>query len=74
MFKRSNLNNLAIVLVIVVIIGIVAYFLNPNITSFVIKEFQYEQDINIEMNSSGTYEWILENPGDLKSLSMSCSY
>tara|TARA_Y100000310_G_scaffold17917_1_gene17695 strand:- start:2176 stop:3768 length:1593 start_codon:yes stop_codon:yes gene_type:complete len=74
MFKRSNLNNLAIVLVIVVIIGIVAYFLNPNITSFVIKEFQYEQDINIEMNSSGTYEWILENPGDLKSLSMSGSY
>src|SRR3989338_4135270 len=55
---------LIIMSVIALIAG--AYFLGPGITSFVVKQFGYTEDLNLMVSSSGEYIWDIKNPGILK--------
>ena len=55
---------LIIVSVIALIAG--AYFLGPGITSFVIKQFGYSEELNLVIASSGEYVWDIKNSGVLK--------
>lgn len=59
---------LLMLLIAAVILMAGAYFLGPSITSFVIKEFSYSDEINLVVTSSGNYTWQPANIGDLKSL------
>lgn len=55
---------LVIVSVIALIAG--AYFLGPGITSFVVKQFGYTEELNIIVSSSGDYIWDIKHSGILK--------
>ena len=57
-----------IILVIVVIILGVLVFKNPSITGRVIqaKETIYSDNLNLKINESGTYEWKVINPSDIR--------
>jgi len=52
-----------------------AYYLEPAITSFVTvtKQINYTDDVNLEFDESGIYVWELANPGPLKSIKISGS-
>ncbi len=58
-----------------VILAIAASLLlfKPGTTGYVIigKETSYTENLNLEINESGTYEWQLKNPGSIKSLKAS---
>lgn len=60
---------LVLLIIITVLLGI--FFLKkPAITGKVVqgKETVYSENLNIQKNESGTYEWKVKNPGDIKSL------
>ena len=59
---------LAFFLIALAMSGIGIYFLGPSITGFIIKEFNYEQDLNLVVTANGNYTWSLENLGELKSI------
>ena len=56
-------------LIILVLLG-VFIFKKPSVTGKVIqsKETVYSENLNIQKNESGTYEWQVKNPGNIKSL------
>src|SRR3989338_8045314 len=56
------------VILALLIIGI--YFLEPAITGFVTvtKQLNYTDTVNLEFSENGEYIWNLENPGNLKSI------
>jgi len=49
------------------------YYLEPIITGFITvnKQFNYVDNIDVEINASSDYVWILENLGNLKSIKLS---
>lgn len=72
--KKGELNkklnvHLVVFIIIIVILGI-SIFKKPVITAKVVlgKETIYSENLNIEKNESGTYEWQVKNPGGIKSL------
>ncbi len=50
------------------IIGV--YYLGPMVTGLVTvtKQLNYSDDVGLVLNESGEYEWVLANPGNLKSI------
>ena len=72
--KKQNTVHTTIFLIIIIAIGILL-FKKPSITGQVIlgKETIYSENLNIEKNESGTYEWQIKNPGSIKSLKASGS-
>ncbi len=46
------------------------YYLGPMVTGFVTvtKQVNYSDDVGLVFNESGEYEWVLSNPGNLKSI------
>src|SRR3989344_4905714 len=56
---------------VLIIISLGLYFAGPAITGFVVREFQYSDDVNLVVAASFNYTWNIENPGDLKSLKLS---
>ena len=56
---------------IILLLVITSFFLlKPAITGQVIlgKESAYTDNLNLVINESGTYEWNVKNPGDIKSI------
>ena len=68
MQNKPHKIELLMFLIAVIILGIGLYYLGPSITGFVIKEFSYEDGLNLVVTSSGNYTWQLANIGDLKSV------
>ena len=68
--KRQKISEGTIILIITLIILGILLFKNPSITGKVVqgKETIYSENLNIEKNESGTYEWNIKNPGNIKSL------
>ena len=61
---------LAFFLIALTLTGIGIYFLVPSITGFIIKEFNYEDKLNLVVTASGNYTWNVENAGELKSIKL----
>src|SRR3989344_3812933 len=68
--KKMKFDNRLLFLIIAVIILSVLIFKNPAITGQAIlgKETIYSDDLSLKINESGTYEWQVKNPGNIKSL------
>lgn len=67
MKPKANLGKREVLIAVLAVISIVGiYFLGPGITSFVIKQFGYTEDLNLVISSSGEYIWDIKNPGVLK--------
>ncbi|MBI2541327.1 hypothetical protein HYV80_01280 [Candidatus Woesearchaeota archaeon] len=59
------------VVLIIILIGLgVFLFQKPSITGKVIqgKETIFSENLNLQVNESGTYEWQVKNPGSIKSI------
>ena len=57
-------------LIALIIAGIGIYYFGPSITSFVVKEFSYSDDLNLVVTSSGNYTWQIANIGSLRVLKL----
>lgn len=70
MIKRQKISGGAAVLITILIVLGILLFQKPTITGRVVqgKETIYSENLNIEKNESGTYEWKIKNPGNIKSL------
>ncbi|MBI2650194.1 hypothetical protein HYX04_02670 [Candidatus Woesearchaeota archaeon] len=60
----------ALVLTAIIASGIGIYYLGPSVIGFIIKEFNYEENLNLVVTASGNYTWQLANIGDLKSVKL----
>ncbi len=58
-----------IIIALIIVLGFVI-FKRPSITGKVVSgtETVYSENLNIEKNESGTYEWQVKNPGNIKSI------
>jgi len=58
------------VYVILALVMVGAFYLEPIITGFVTvtKQLNYTDEVNLEFNEDQTYVWTLSNPGNLKSV------
>lgn len=67
--KQKNYRMLLALIIALIILGI-AIFKEPSITGRVIQSQQtaYSENLNIQKNESGAYEWQVKNPGSIKSL------
>lgn len=63
---QSSKRELWMLLIAVVALGIGFYYFGPSIIGFAVKEFGYEDNLNLVVASSGNYTWTLQNIGDLK--------
>ena len=61
-FQKTEL---LLFLIAIVIAGAGIYYLGPSLTSFVIKEFGYADEVNLVITASGNYTWKLQSSGDL---------
>ncbi|MBS3104669.1 hypothetical protein J4234_00260 [Candidatus Woesearchaeota archaeon] len=69
-YKKKNIGvNLAIWITAIAVLAIVL-FKEPSITGKVIqgKETVFSENLNLQIDESGTYEWNVKNPGTIKSL------
>src|SRR3989338_5204497 len=73
--KRWKNNAILFVLIIAIIVLGMVIFKKPSITGRVIQAQQaaYSENLNIQKNESGTYEWQVKNPGNIKSLKVTGS-
>ena len=70
--KKWNFELIADYLVLIIaLVGF--YYTIPIITGFLVtsKQFNYADGINLVLNESSDYIWILDNPGNLKSVKIS---
>ena len=73
-YKKRIVKKTSIGIIVISIIGIIILsifiFEKPAVTGKVIegKETVFSENLNIEKNESGTYEWSVKNPGIIKSL------
>ena len=67
---NTGYNKILVISVIVLIVLVLLVLKKPSITGKVIlgEEKIYSENLNIEKNGSGTYEWIVKNPGRITSL------
>ena len=69
--KRREKLNKALVVSIIALIALGVYiFQKPSITGQAVlsKQAIYSENLDIKKNESGTYEWQIKNPGNIKSL------
>ncbi len=67
MKPKFNLRRREFLIAILAVFSIIGvYYLGPAITSFVIKEFEYADSLNLLVTSSGEYTWNMQNPGSLR--------
>src|SRR3989344_8357185 len=69
-YKKKKIGvNLAIWITAIAVLAIVL-FKEPSITGKVIqgKETVFSENLNLQIDESGTYEWNVKNPGTIKSL------
>lgn len=61
---------IAFVFIIAIIVLSIYIFKKPTVTGRVIqdKESIFSENLNLQVNESGTYEWKVKNPGSIKSL------
>lgn len=71
--KKKEPDRILLSLIIVMIILGAAVFKKPVVTGKVIqgKETIFSENLNLQVNESGTYEWQIKNPGSIKSLKAS---
>ncbi|MBS3102336.1 hypothetical protein J4458_02725, partial [Candidatus Woesearchaeota archaeon] len=72
LYKKWMLELMAVYLVLTIsLIGF--YYAKPTITAFITagRQFSYNDTLNLAVNESGSYDWIMQNPGLLKSLKVS---
>ena len=71
--KNKNIDVFIVLIIIVMIALGFSVFKKPTITAKVIlgKEAIYSENLNLQVNESGTYEWNIKNPGSIKSLRLS---
>ena len=69
MIKQKIPGAAAILIIALIFLG-VFLFQKPAITGKVVqgKETIFSENLNLEVNESGTYEWQVKNPGSIKSL------
>lgn len=74
MVKKQRSATIIFLAVILIILGL-SFFKEPAITGRVIegRETVFSENLNLEVNESGTYEWNVKNPGSIKSLKLSGS-
>ena len=72
---KQKISGTAIILIIALIFLGIFLFQKPAITGKVIqgKEAIFSENLNLEVNESGAYEWNVKNPGSIKSLKASGS-
>lgn len=63
----------AVPLIVILVIAASFFLLKPAITGQVVlnKEADYTDNLNLVINESGTYEWNVKSPGDIKSIKAS---
>ena len=68
--KRQNTLNFIFILIIIMVILGIATFKKPGITGKAVQgaETAYSENLKIQKNESGVYEWKVKNPGNIKSL------
>lgn len=75
MKQKENIRNIVIFLIVIIILGIFI-FKKPSESSItgkvtgkvVSEEAVFSENLNLQVNESGTYEWQIKNPGNIKSL------
>ena len=62
---------LPLILLVSVIVGLLMF--KPEITGFVthVEEASYTDNIILTINENTTYDWLMQNPGQLKSIKIS---
>ena len=67
--KKNTFNSIFVFVIILIILGIII-FKQPSITGKVVQttETIYSENLNIQKNESGVYEWNIKNPGSIKSI------
>ena len=73
--RNREIDRILISLIIVMIIMGVAIFKKPAVTGKVVQSNQaiFSENLKLQLNESGTYEWQVKNPGSIKSLKASGS-
>ena len=68
--KKQNIDKIIVIVAITIIILGIFILKKPAITGKVVlsKEAVYSENLKIEKNESGTYEWNVKNPGSIKSI------
>lgn len=74
MVEKQKISVVVFLITALIISGILL-FNKPAVTGKVIegKETVFSENLNLQVNESGTYEWNVKNPGSVKSLKMSGS-
>lgn len=72
-FKRGDNRFILLAISIITVIVLILLSSNkPSITGKVVQsQVVYSENLNLRMNESGTYEWKVKNPGDIKSIKAS---
>lgn len=67
---KQKISGTAIILILALIFLGIFIFQKPAVTGKVIqgKETIFSENLNLQKNESGTYEWDVKNPGSIKSL------
>ncbi len=78
MKRNQNIDKIVIIFIIGIIVIGTFMFKKPSVTGKAIQgmaiqgqENIYNENLNLEINESGSYEWQLKNPGSIKSLKAS---
>ena len=74
-FSQKNLFKYAIPVAVLLIVAASLFLLKPSLTGFVVvaEEKTYSDNLNLKINESGTYEWQVKNPGNMKSIKVTGS-
>ena len=72
--KKQDIVQIIVFLIIIIVIGIFL-FKKPAVTGRVVEsqEAIFSENLNLQVNESGSYEWQIKNPGSIKSLKASGS-
>ena len=67
---KREISTAVIIILIAIIFLCIIIFKEPAITGRVVegKESIFSENLNLQINESGTYEWQVKNPGSIKSL------
>ncbi|MBI2659064.1 hypothetical protein HYX05_03125 [Candidatus Woesearchaeota archaeon] len=73
--KKKNVGMSLAVWIIIIVVLAVILFKEPSITGKVIQEKEeiFSENLNLQVDESGEYNWTLRNPGSIKSLKVSGS-
>ena len=73
--KKRKFDNRLLFLIIAIIILSALIFKKPAVTGQAIlgKQTAYSDDLSLKISESGTYEWQVKNPGNIKSLKATVS-